>query len=196
MTGIARFGAAIVAVAWLALACASSPPVDPAASPRISCVDVPQANCDEAVASVARSLPNEHPALIEIICASPPCTAASGATMTIVTLADGRRLTSNALPWSDPTASGGGGGIPVPVPGGPGVAPLPVEPTCQGVPPVSCRDMAASFLDPGGGHGGVISIVVRCTKNPCTVKTGEGDTLITYGDGTNLTGGWAYSSGS
>ena len=104
MTGIARFGVAVVAVAWLALACARSPPVDPAASPRISCVDVPQANCDEAVASVARSLPNEHPALI--------------------------------------------------------------------------------------------SIVVRCTKNPCSVKTGEGDTLITCGDGTNLTGGWAYSSGS
>ncbi len=179
MTGIAKFGVAVVAVAWLALACASSPPVDPAASPRISCVDVPQANCDEAVASVARSLPNEHPTLIEIICASPPCTAASGATMTIVTLADGRRLTSNALPWSDSTASGGGG-VPVPAPGGPGVAPLPVEPTCQGVPPVSCRDMAASFLDPGGGHGGVISIVVRCTKNPCTVKTG----------------GWAHGSGS
>ena len=158
--------------------------MDPAASPRISCVDVPQAKCDEAVASVARSLPNEHPALIEIICASPPCTSASGATMTIVTLADGRRLTSNALPWFDPTASGGGGGggpgVPVPVPGGPGVAPLPIEPICQGVPPVSCRDMAASFLDPGNGHGGVISIVVRCTKNPCTVKTG----------------GWTYSSGS
>ncbi len=194
MTGIARLGVALVAVAWLVVACASSPPMDPAASPRISCVDVPEARCDEAVASVARSLPNEHPVLIEIICASPPCTSASGAMMTIVTLADGRRLTANGLPWFDPTASGGGG-VPVPVPGGPGVVPLPVEPTCQGVPAVSCRDMAASFLDSGVGHGGVVSILVRCTKNPCTVKTDEGDTLITYADGTNSTGGWTYSSG-
>ena len=194
MTRIARLGVAVVAVAGLVAACASSPPIDPAASPRISCLDVPAARCDEAVASVARSLPNEHPVLIEIICASPPCTSASGAMMTVVTLADGRRLTANGLPWSDPTASGGGG-VPVPVPVGPNGVPLPVEPTCQGVPSASCRDMAASLLDTGAGHGGVISIVVRCTKNPCTVKAGEGDTLITYADGTNLTGGWAYGSG-
>jgi hypothetical protein len=119
--------------------------------------------------------------------------------MTTVTMADGRRLVANPVSWFDPDASGGAQtpaplAKPEPVPGGRGVAPLLIAPICRGVPFTQCRDTAASFVEPDAGHGAVVAITVRCTKNPCTDTTGEGDIVITYADGTTTNGGWGYSN--
>ena len=199
--GTASRIAAILLATWLAAACSGAAAVDPAASPVVACSGIPAAKCDEAVASVARSLPSSHPVRVEVTCGAPPCTEASGTMLTTVTLADGRQLTANPINWFDANASGGAQtpapvGIPEPVPGGRGVAPLRIAPICQGVPFTQCRDMAASFAEPDAGHGAVVAVTVHCTKNPCTETTGEGDVVITYADGTQTTGGWGYTSGS
>jgi len=166
---------------------------DPAATPRIACTDVPDVKCDEAVAAVARSMPNEHPVVIEVLCVSAPCTESSGAMQTIVTLADGNHLRGTPQAWADPAATDGGP-VQAPPPAGPGRVPLPVEPICQGVPIQSCRDMASGVEDANGART-VVSIVVRCTKGPCTDKSGEGETKIIFSDGSQQTGGWSYASG-
>lgn len=175
-------------MAWLVAGCGGAPPADPAATPRIDCTGLPPVRCDEAVASVARSLPNEHPVLIEARCISDPCNESSGTMETTVTLADGRQLRANPLTWYDGNATDGGA-IP---PAAPGDIPLAVQPTCQGIPLASCRQVAGGSFQ--SGHGDVVSILVRCTKNPCTSTSGEGDTLVTYADGTQSTSGWGYAN--
>jgi hypothetical protein len=198
--GTASRIAAVVLAAWLAAACSGSAAVDPAATPVVACTGIPAAKCDEAVASAARSFPNEHPARVDVDCQAPPCTDASGTMVTSVTMADGRRLVANPVSWFDPNAPGGAqtpgpAAKPEPVPGGRGVAPLRIAPICRGVPFTQCRDMAASFAEPDAGHGVPVAITVTCTKNPCTDTTGEGDVVITYADGTQTTGGWGYTNG-
>jgi hypothetical protein len=187
MTRARGFRVALLVVVWSVAGCGGAAPADSSATPRIDCTGLPAARCDEAVASVARSLPNEHPSRIEVRCISDPCTAASGAMDTTVTLADGRQLHANPLTWSDPSATGGG--LVPPAPGDPS---LPVQPTCQGIPLTNCRQVAGGSFQ--SGHGAIVSILVRCTKNPCTAASGEGDTLVTYADGTQSTSGWGYAN--
>jgi hypothetical protein len=200
MTGaIGRIVVALALVALAIAACGGAPTVGgPVASPQITCTGLPPEKCDEAVKSVARSLPGEHPIAIEVTCSSGACTLANGFMDTVVTLPDGRQLHGITLSWGDGTQ--GGGGFPVPAPpvpmppGGPGVVPAPaVAPICQGVPVAQCTDMGLS-MSAEAGHGDVLKIVVRCLKVPCTAKSGEGDTVYTYMDGTTSTSNWGYES--
>lgn len=82
-------------------------------------------------------------------------------------------------------------------PGGPApIASLPVEPTCQGVPAQACWQQAFVGLPNGGlapEQVAVGSIVVRCLKDPCTDAAGDGDTTITFVDGTTSSGSWSYA---
>ena len=176
---------AVVAIAGCVAPATSGPP----GSPRVSCLGVPAEKCDEAVASVARSLPNTAPVSIEVSCVSGTCTPESGAMDTVVTLADGSQLRSSTNTWSNGQAPANVGPAPVPVP------PPAVEPVCQGVPASMCRTMAESTPADDPGHGAVIQIVVRCTKPPCTDENGEGDTVTTFADGTTQTSGWGYAVG-
>jgi hypothetical protein len=182
-------------VASVAAGCVAPSAKGPLPSPRVSCNGLPQAKCDEALASVARSLPTERIVAIEVTCVSGACSPETGAMDTVVTLEDGRTLRGTGLSWSDGSVAGGGGNgkFPIPVPGGPVPPDLPVKPECQGVPDSYCFDMATGWGD-DGGHGAVIQIVVRCTKVPCTEKNGEGDTVVTFADGTSSTSSWGYSS--
>jgi hypothetical protein len=196
VTVIARSIAAVLLVAWLIAGCGAAGPAPsgPAPSPRITCVGVPPEKCAEAVASVARSLPNETPVAIDVTCVAGECTSASGAMDTAVTLAGGGQLHANPLTWG---GDGPGSGISKPPQAAPPIGgPLPVEPECQGIPTAMCRQMASNGLSSDASHGAVVKIVVRCTKVPCTDTSGEGDTVMTFADGTTQNSGWGYQGGS
>ena len=180
---------AVIAIAGCGAPAASEPP----ASPTITCVGIPAARCDDAVASVARSLPNTAPVAIEVTCVAGTCTEQSGAMDTVVTLADGSQLRSTTTTWSEPGAPGGVEAPPVPE--APPVIPVvPVEPQCQGVPVSMCRTMAETAFGEVPDEG-VVGIVVRCTRQPCTDDQGEGDTIVTYTDGSTQTSSWEYLGG-
>lgn len=191
--------AAATAAAILAGCGSSVSSGGPAPSPTVTCVGIPAAKCDEAVASVARSLPNSRPVAIDVSCVSGTCTPESGAMDTVVTLADGSTLRSSTLSWSEPGAgAGSGGGGAEPVPPAPGTTPMPVqpvvpvEPTCQGVPVNMCRTMAETAFGELDEQR-VIGILVRCGVPPCTDKHGAGDTIVSYADGTTGTSSWEYA---
>jgi hypothetical protein len=185
----------LAALAILLIAGCGAPATNgPSAPPVVSCEGIPASRCDEAIASVARSLPNSPVTEIEVECVAGTCSEQSGAIDTIVTLADGSRLRSTTMSWSDAGAPAPGGvkEPPMPVPE-PGIPVVPVEPECQGVPKSMCLTMAETAFGEVS-NAAVVLIVVRCTRMPCTIDQGEGETLITYNDGTTLTTSWEYES--
>lgn len=110
---------------------------------------------------------------------------------TVVTLADGSQLRSNTLSWAEPDAGGDAGATEPPRPAPAEEPAIPVQPACQGVPPSMCETMAETAF----GElpiDSVVSIVVRCTKPPCTDSAGAGDTTVSYADGTIRTSSWEY----
>jgi hypothetical protein len=157
----------------------------PIPEPDVACVGVPQGPCDEAVASLVRSL--EAPAVqITVTCTVAACTASDGQLQIDVLLADGRR---------DSRGSGYGSAQQAPEPVAPPV--LTVAPICLGVPFASCRDVAESAVGsgvPGDVRPPIARITVRC-NGVCTPAKGEGETRIDYVDGTNQISGWGYESG-
>lgn len=183
---------ALIGIAVIA-GCGAPSAGGPSASPRVVCTGIPAAKCDEAVASVARSLPNTAVVAIEVNCVAGTCTTASGAMDTVVTLPDGSQLRSTTNSW----ATGGGQGVeggdtapvqpPVPEPM------VPVEPVCQGVPVSSCKTMAETAFGELTDQD-VVQIVVRCKEPPCTDAHGVGDTVVTYGDGTTQSSSWEYAT--
>ena len=182
---------AVIAIAGCGAPADSGPP----ASPTISCVGVPASRCDEALASVARSLPNTAPAAIEVICVAGTCTEQSGAMDTVVTLADGSQLRSTTIAWSEAVQPGPPGIKPLPEPVAPPVEPVvPVEPQCQGVPVSMCRTMAETAFGEVSDEA-VVQILVRCTRQPCTNDQGAGDTVVTYADGSTQMSSWEYAGG-
>jgi hypothetical protein len=188
----ARRGAALAILAIATFAACGAPAASGGAvpSPRVACVGVPAAKCDEAVASVARSLPNTHPAAIDISCVSGTCTPQAGTMDTVVTLDDGSQLHSNPLSWAEPDAGGGAAGTEPPAPAEEPA--VPVQPACDGVPAPTCATMAETAFGELSTES-VVAIVVRCTKPPCTQKAGAGDTTVTYADGTVRTSSWEYA---
>jgi len=185
-------------IALVALAGCGSPVASggPPASPTVTCVGIPAAKCDEAVASVGRSLPNSQLVSINVSCVSGTCTPESGAMDTVVTLADGSTLRSSTLTWSEPGAGTGDGvaGTAEPAPGSIPTPAVPVEPTCQGVPLAMCRTMAETAFGELDARA-VIAILVRCGEPPCDAKHGAGDTIVTYADGTTGASSWEYAGG-
>ncbi len=193
--------------------CSAPVPSGPAASPRVSCVGIPATRCTEAVATVARSLPNTMPVSIEVICVAGTCTPDSGAMDTVLTLADGSQLRSTTVQWSGGGGSSGGGGdgsgpgeappgvklVPAPAESNaPALAPafpvVPVEPICQGVPVSMCRTMAETAFGEMSDEE-VVGIVVRCGQQACTDEHGAGETEVTYADGKVRISSWEYQGG-
>jgi hypothetical protein len=179
---------AVIAIAGCGAPADSGPP----ASPTVSCVGIPDSRCEEALASVARSLPNTTPVAIEVTCVAGTCTEQSGAMDTVVTLSDGSQLRSTTTSWSEAGEPAPGGVEPLPAPVAPPVVPVvPVEPLCQGVPVSMCRTLAETAFGEVSDEA-VTGIVVRCTRQPCTDDQGEGDTIVTYVDGSTQTSSWEY----
>jgi hypothetical protein len=183
---------AVLAIAGCAAPTSSGPPP----SPTVTCDGIPATRCEEALASAARSLPNTPVVKIEVLCMAGNCTEQSGAMDTLVTLADGSQLRSTTIAWSEPGEPAPGGVKPLPAPAVPPAAEpgVPVEPECLGVPVSMCRTMAETAFGEVSQFE-VVSIQVRCTRVPCTVDQGAGDTLVTYEDGTTQTSSWEYAGG-
>jgi hypothetical protein len=185
---------AILAVAGCGAPATSGAP----ASPTVSCVGIPDSRCDEALASVARSLPNTALVRIEVTCVAGTCTEQSGAMDTIVTLADGSQLRSTTIAWSEAGQPAPGGVKLPPAPAEPGVEPavpaVPVEPQCLGVPVSMCRTMAETAFGELSNQE-VVQILVTCTRVPCTPGEGAGDTIVGYADGSSQTTSWEYAGG-
>lgn len=155
--------------------------------PRVACNGVPQAPCDQAVASLEGSF-GAPVVQINVSCNVAVCTPTEGGVSIDVLLADGRRESSGY---------GYGSAQPQPVQIDPPV--LTVAPVCLGLPFAQCKDMAQSAIqgDVGGVAGKrrppVARITIRCS-GVCTPTKGEGQTRIDYVDGTNTTSSWGYES--
>lgn len=153
---------------------------------RVACNGVPQAPCDQAVASLEGSF-GAPIVQITVACTVAACTPTDGQVQIDMLLADGRRESSGY---------GYGSAKPQPVPIVPPV--LPVAPVCLGLPFATCKDMAESAIqDPTAGGAiarpRIARITVRCI-GVCTPTKGEGETRIDYVDGTNVTSSWGYES--
>jgi hypothetical protein len=176
-----------VAAAILIGACGGSEmSATPIPTPGVACVGVPQAHCDEVVASYhdAGAVPLVQ---ITVTCTSTECTATDGEVLLEALDANGQRFS---------TVSGYGNGAPPPPPAQ--VPGLPVAPICLGLPFATCMDLAGSAVGsgpPGGGGPQVVRITVRC-KGFCSPTKGEGETRIDYVDGTNQVSSWGYESSS
>jgi hypothetical protein len=158
----------------------SAPPLD--ALPPVECVGIPAATCQTIVADARRNAePGTVPIRIRAVCATPPCTIQQGDVNVEVRYSNGR-ADQYSMGWAGP----GAGQPPVPV------VP-PVEPTCQGVPIETCRDMAISAVTGVTGGPAVTAILVRCSAT-CTSLQGDGETILTFADGTTTTATWGYSN--
>ena len=150
----------------------------------VECVGIPDSTCREVVANArANARPGSFPVTIRAVCAQAACTHASGEVTVEVLYSDGRRE-SSVMGWAGPAIPGGDPGEPAPD--------LAVAPICHGVPAVQCRDMALAATDEGPPGSRVLSIVVRCTQPPCTAETGDGDTVVTFSEGTRRESSWSY----
>jgi hypothetical protein len=175
----------VIAVVILAGGCGGpEPSASPSGQPNVACVGVPQAPCDDAVASL-QGLFTTPIVQIAVTCSIPACTSTDGQVNIDVLLADGRRESSGY---------GYGSAQPGPVQVDPPV--LPVVPICLGLPFATCKDMAESAAGSGplgGVRPAIARITVRC-KGLCTPLKGEGETRIDYADGTNQVSSWGYES--
>jgi hypothetical protein len=153
----------------------------PTPGPAVACQGVPQAPCDDAVASLEGSF-GAPIVQVGVACIVAACTATDGQVDIDVLLADGRRESSGY---------GYGSAQTDPVQVVPPV--LPVVPICLGLPFAMCKEMAGGSDAPGGVRPPIVRITVRC-KGVCTPTKGEGETRIDFVDGTSQLSGWAYES--
>ena len=180
------------AISWIVLVAlivaggcgGSDPSGPPSGGPDVACLGVPQATCEEAVASLEGSF-SAPIVQIRVACLIAACTPTGGQLAIDVLLADGRRESSGY---------GYGSAQPEPVPVEPPV--LTVVPICLGVPFPTCKEMAESAVGsrvPGDVQPAIARITVRC-KGVCTPTKGEGETRVDFVDGTNQVSGWGYES--
>jgi hypothetical protein len=147
-----------------------------------ACVGVPPAKCQELLADAQHS---GAVAAMQIRCDTTACTMDSGSVAVIVVRANGAREEYGSA-WSNAV---GPAPVPVPTP--------PVKPACLGVPQEWCDEMARNAIANLGERdvSEVVNILVRC-RGVCTATKGEGDTTITFRDGSVLgSNGWGYTSG-
>lgn len=177
-------GLVAVALALLVAACAlpaPTPILNPPAQPIVDCVAVAPDVCQQAVRDAGRNAPAGSVVVrMQVRCTVQVCTAARGQSEVDVQYSDGTTGTYGSA-WEQA------------VPGGQAPpAVLPVQPTCIGVPPQRCRETALSAVPVPDGRLAVLSIVVRCTRPPCTDAAGQGDMVVTYADRTTTESSWGY----
>ncbi len=178
----------VIAV-WVVAGCTVDPgptPIaNPPADPLLACEGVPQDVCQGAVRDARLNAPRGTvPVRIQVACTAASCTPQQGQTKVDVQYSDGS-ISSYGTGW----AGGAPGGAPGDVLIG---SELSVQPICQGLPPKPCQEMALGVGTDPGDPAAVLSIIVRCTKPPCTAVSGDGDTIVTLDDGSTRQGSWSY----
>jgi hypothetical protein len=137
-----------------------------------SCTGLTGAACTQQADKVA----SRHPGALQVdlTCAVPKCSRASGAGTAVVTLADGSKVNDTFAYVGDP-------------------APMP-SPVCTGLAPDRCADLAQSQFDELPLDARVMRIQVTCTAAACTDAGGEATVKLTMADGSVQEGGASWSS--
>jgi hypothetical protein len=75
----------------------------------------------------------------------------------------------------------------------PGTGRVQVGRNCEGVPQPKCGEMLADAeRSAGGSDARIVGILIRCTRPPCTNAAGEGETIVAFTDGTEVSSGWVF----
>jgi hypothetical protein len=175
----------LLAVALLVAGCGAIPlpSAPPDLGPPVECLGIPGPTCQQIIDDArANAEPGTVPVRIRAVCTA-VCTLQQGDVSVEVRYSNGR-VDTYGMGWSGP-----GVAPPPVVPGA-----LPVDPTCQGVPEVPCRDRALESVVADPARPAIRDILVRCTVAVCTEAAGTGETVITYADDTTTTSGWGYQS--
>ena len=178
---------AVVASAWIVLACqALAPPPSALPDPVVDCLAAPPAVCRTALGDAQANAPDgEWAVRVRVTCSQPVCTENAGVAQVDVLFSDGS-IDSYATEWS----------AAVEAPAGADPADIQaVTPTCIGLDITRCREMAKSIIRPVGQTGRIESIVVACTVPACTPSEGQGTTTVTFEDGMTREADWAYAGG-
>ncbi len=185
---------AVSVIAALGVACDALPavPVGPVGDPQVVCQGVPRAACQQAF-DVSGAAPGS---VVQVVvrCTVPVCTNATGEAEVTIRFADGRTETSGygwaSAPHPQPQAP------PEPPRVGPeDASPLPIQPTCVGVPAEMCTQMASGGPGGDGVDDTVRAITVRCSA-VCTPLAGQGQTTYEFVDGrAPITHDWIYENG-
>ncbi len=160
--------------------------------PLVECVGVPPETCRQSLAEAQQNAtPGTIVVQIRVVCTKLPCTLQNGEAKVDVLYSNGR-TNSSGIGWA--AAAPMPAGPPQPAP------PLPVKPTCLGLPVAgetdNCLDFATSAMENVLDGREVVAIVVRCKPGPCTASGGAGETMLTFAGGTTQTSEWSYQSGS
>lgn len=183
--GLRRSVSALVALLLLAACEPLSGTPAPVGETRFDCSTVPGNTCRDVLADA--KLNGSGAAVVELVvrCSTPPCTPMQGEADVSVRYADGGTLTWS-IGWSGPVPAQPAAPVPP--------AAAPVEPTCVGVDPAMCLEVARQMAsEVPAGRPPIVALDVRCTS-VCTASKAEGEVLITLADGTTMTTGWAQES--
>lgn len=154
--------------------------MNPPAQPFVDCVGVPPDICQGAIRDArVNAPPGAVVVQVRVRCTVQVCLPASGQTEVTIQYSDGTTSTMGSA-WEQA------------LPGVQAPRVLPVQPTCVGVPLERCRETALGAVPAGDERPAIASIVVTCTKPPCTEATGDGDMVVTYADRSTSESGWSY----
>lgn len=157
-----------------------TPIVNPPAQPLVDCAGVAPDVCQQAVRDAGLNAPAGAVVVrIRVRCTAQVCLPASGQTEVAVQYSDGSTTTFESA-WEQA------------VPGGQAPPVLALTPTCVGVPLERCHETALGAVPAGEARPPVVSIVVTCTKPPCTEAAGDGDMVVTYADRSTSASSWSY----
>lgn len=177
-----------LSVVWIVLlvgACTlpgPTPIANPPAQPLVDCVGVPPDICQGAVRDARQNAPpGTVPVAVRVRCTARVCLPASGQTQVDVQYSDGTTTTFGSG-WEQAAP----GNQPPPI--------LPVAPTCVRLPIERCREMALGAVSADEDRPVIVSIVVTCTRPPCTDTSGDGDMVVTYADRTTSESSWSYQN--
>lgn len=149
----------------------------------VDCRDVAGDACTMVAAEYGGGVGANEVMELTMRCVAQTCTTTDGKVEIGLLNASGQRM-SHGYDWGADQENA------ALAPVAPVAAQLPA-PVCLGVVGARCLEMARAGDIPMGAPR-VTVITVRCTKGSCTDGAGEGETTLTFDDGTRSIVGWGY----